>query len=124
MPVKLVLAAVVVVASSCVPCAPVDRSRPQDVCHPADAGAIAAGSPFPLMASTTVVGATCAVTVDGGQVDLFISGSQYCGAGNKPVVFTQLVRCEVPALPDGSYALNTLTPQSFSLPDAGFPPCP
>lgn len=114
----------VLLAFSCGPLCSEKSFAPQKVCS-GDAGAITAGAPFVLMATTSLVTASCAVVVDGGQLNLVIAGSACSGSGGgfaKPAVPVP-VRCEVPALPGGTYTVNSDLPLSFTLPDAGIPPC-
>ena len=111
-------------AFSCGPVCSEKSFAPQRVCSE-DPGAITAGAPFVLMATTSLATASCAVVVDGGQLNLVIAGFACGGKGSgsaKPAL-PQPVRCEVPALPEGTYTVNSDSPFSFTLPDAGIPPC-
>ena len=122
-------ASVVMFAAGCSPpCETLGPVAPEAVCHSADAGAVVAGSPFVLMATTPLVEAGCTVSVDGGQVVLLVEGLS-CAAGSspssaKPVVIKRQVPCEVPALPEGAYVVNSSSFLTFTLPDAGIPSCP
>lgn len=110
------------------PCRTVGSAAPVEVCRAPDAGAITAGTPFVLMGSTTLVSASCSVFVDGGQLDFVMTGTG-CSSGvgfAKPPV-AQHVRCEVPAVPAGTYRVNSEAPLTFAVPesaDAGLPSCP
>lgn len=96
-----------VVASTCtLPCESIS-SIPQTVCHRADAGTIAANAPFVIEGQTSASG-TCSVTVDGGS-----SGPRF-------------VKCNVLALPAGTYTVSSGTQVRFTTPesiDAGVPTC-
>jgi hypothetical protein len=110
-------------------CDPVD-SAPQSVCHRADAGTISADAPFTLEGTTFVRGGACQVSVDGGQLQLLVSGTEACGGTSGSGAFapqapTQ-VACAIPALPAGTYSVNSGTPLTFTIPesaDAGVPNC-
>lgn len=122
---KSLLPSVLLFAWGCgPPCTTPKDSAPHEVCLPPDAGVPAAGAPFVLMGTTTLVGASCAVFVDGGRLELLIAGTA-CRGGtgfSKPPIAAP-VRCEISALPEGSYVVNSLTPLSFTLPDASIPSC-
>lgn len=117
------------IAAACSPpvCDPIS-STPDSVCHRADAGAITAGAPFTLEATSYVRGGACQVVVDGGQIALSISGVSACGgaggAGAAAPVAPSTVTCTIPALAAGTYVVS---PQvTFTIPestDAGVPPC-
>lgn len=122
----LVLAALTVVAFACQPpCEPVSVV-PTSVCFPADGGTLSSGTPFTLQGETYFAGGTCAVTVDGGRIDLLVNGNS-CGTANgASAVRAQPmpVPCAIPALPDGTYTVNSQVPVTFTFPasDAGSVP--
>jgi len=124
------LAAVSFAACSPPVCDPAS-SAPQSVCHRADAGTIAADAPFTLEGTTYVRGGACQVSVDGGQLQLLVSGTAACGGPSgsgafAPAAPTQ-VACAVPALPAGTYSVNSSPALTFTIPesaDAGVPACP
>lgn len=101
------------------------------VCRVND-GMIETGVAFTLEASPPLLGATCQVIIDGGQVQLVLSGLVCGGAGvgsAKPVL-PQRVKCEVPGLDAGTYVVTADPPVTFTVPqpagqadDAGVPPC-
>ncbi len=125
---RIALLAVSFAACSPPVCDPVS-SAPSSVCHRADAGTVAADAPFTLEGTTWLRGGTCQVNVDGGQIDLFVSGVSACGtggAGAAAPAAPSVVRCTIPALPAGTYTVTTSPPVTFTLPesaDAGVPPC-
>lgn len=129
MPVKRLLAASALsFAYGCSPPCSSLSSPPEEVCRPADAGAVVAGEPFELMGITSLVDASCTVSVDGGQLALLLEGNS-CAAGSgapfaKPSVQKHAVPCAVPALAEGTWVANSFFPLSFTLPDAGIPSCP
>lgn len=116
-----------VVASSCTPPCESISSNPQTVCHRPDAGTIAADAPFVLEGETYVSG-TCSVSVDGGRISFAVDGMS-CSAANQDreaPAAPRFVKCNVPALPAGTYTVSTGTPVTFTIPesaDAGVPPC-
>lgn len=108
------------------PCDPVSP-LPQSLCHRADAGEIAPDASFVLEGEVFAQDAQCQVAVDGGQIELTVSGGS-CGAGSANGVraATFPVRCTIPPLPAGSYVVNSLTPTQFDVPlaaDAGVRSC-
>lgn len=110
------------------PCEPVN-AVPSSVCHrSADGGTIVAGAPFILEAATNIYGETCAVNVeDGGRINLLV-GANSCGTANAASavrIAPNPVPCEIPALPDGTYVVNSQVPVNFSIPAAatGVPSC-
>lgn len=118
--------------SGCAPQCESVSPAPASVCRP-DGQMIETGVPFTLEASPPLLGATCQVIIDGGQVQLVLSGLVCGGAGvgsAKPAV-PQRVKCEVPGLDAGTYVVTTDSPVTFTVPqpagqpaDAGVPPCP
>ncbi len=116
------------VAYGCLPapCDPVS-TLPQSLCHRADAGDIAPDASFVLEGKVFTQDAQCQVSVDGGQIELTVSGGS-CGAGslNGARAATFPVRCTIPPLPAGSYVVNSLTAAQFDVPraaDAGVRAC-
>jgi hypothetical protein len=120
-----------VVGWSCapLPCESVSRT-PDSVCRKADAGAIAANTPFVIQGQTFANGG-CQVTIDGGQINLVVdsmscpasSGSGFEAAPAAP----RFVACNVPALDAGTYTVTSSQPVTFTIPesaDAGVPLCP
>jgi len=110
------------------PCEPVN-AVPSQVCHRStDGGTIVAGAPFTLEAQTHIYGGTCTVSVeDGGSINVLVAGNS-CGTTNAASairVVPNPVPCEVPALQEGTYTVNSQVPVTFSLPASGgdVPPC-
>ena len=96
----------------CTPCGPFER-LPETVCVPGDGGAIEAGLPFVLTATVTArsVGEVkCAVVVDGGVIELIVSGEQCPQSGGpfgtKPIAIKTVAECSVPALDAGQYIVR------------------
>lgn len=68
---------------SCTPPCESIASAPQTVCHRADAGLVAADSPFVLQGQSFIRGGTCSVKVDGGQINLSIDGMACAGNSDR-----------------------------------------
>lgn len=128
---KIVLASLVVLSFGCTPpCdATITPAPLQQVCHRADSGVIAADTSFTLEGSTFLQSASCRVVVDGGQLSLFADGTVAC-ADNRASVAERAaplpLRCAIPALPAGTYSVNSSPVLTFTLPesaDAGVPSC-
>ena len=119
----------VLVTWSCspAPCDPLP-SNPQSVCLRADAGAIVPDASFILEGVQYAQNATCLVTIDGGQIDLYVSGTASCGGpGRNETRGPENVQCTIPPLAAGTYVVNSQTPVTFTVPrsaDAGVPVCP
>ena len=101
------------------PCDPVSTA-PQALCHRADAGEIAPDASFVLEGEVFAQGAQCQVGIDGGQIELTVSGGS-CGPGapNGIRAASFPVRCTIPPLPAGAYVVNSLPPTQFSVADVG-----
>ena len=116
-----------VVAASCTPPCESISSSPQTVCHRADAGTIAADAPFVIEGETYTSG-TCSVSVDGGRISLAVDGMSCSGNADRAApAAPRFVKCNVPALPAGTYTVSSGTPVTFTIPesaDAGLPVCP
>ena len=115
-----------VVAASCTPPCESISSSPQTVCHRADAGTIAADAPFVIEGETYTSG-TCSVSVDGGRINLAVDGMSCSGNSDRAAPAPRFVKCNVPALPAGTYTVSSGTPVTFTIPesvDAGVPVCP
>ena len=120
----------------CTPCGPFAR-RPESVCVPSDGGAIEGGQPFVLTATVTASSAAeakCAVVVDGGVIEIIVSGEECRQSGGpfgaKPIAIKGVAECAVPALEAGQYTVRGVTP-SFDVvvnvggdAGAGVPVCP
>lgn len=123
----ILLTTLVLAAWSCSPpCVPVNTPAPlQQLCHRADAGAIAPNSPFVLEGTTGLQSGTCRVAIDGGQIDLFVDGTASCSeaAGFADRAAPLPVRCAIPGLAAGSYTVNSSPALTFTIPDAGVMPC-
>ena len=118
----------VLVTWSCVPpCDPLP-SNPQSVCRRADAGAIVPDASFILEGVQYSQNATCLVTIDGGQIDLYVGRTEYCGShGTNEIRAPDNVQFTIPPLAAGTYVVNSATPTTFTIPesaDAGVPVCP
>lgn len=127
---KLIAGVVVALASfSCAPQCESVSSSPQTVCRRADAGAIAADAPFVVEGETFVNGGACSVTVDGGAINLSVAGMACTGGsanGALAPAQPQFIKCNVPALPAGTYVVTTSPSVTFTIPgaaDGGFPNC-
>lgn len=110
----LVLVAVAGVALNlgCTPCTKFD-TRPESVCLPPNSGALE-GHSFDLEA-TVSSGAqvSCAVSVDGGSIELTLSGDDCPSAspfGAKPIVRKSTTKCTIPALDAGQYTVFGMVP--------------
>lgn len=130
---RILFAALALAGFSCapLPCESIS-SNPQSVCRRADAGAIAANTPFVVEGQTFVRNGTCSVSVDGGQITLAVDGMA-CSAANGRSDFEaapaapSFVKCNVPALAAGTYTVSTSTPSTFTVPegaDGGLAACP
>lgn len=129
---KILFVALALTGFSCapLPCESIS-SNPSSVCRRADAGTIAANTPFVVEGQTFVRNGTCSVTVDGGQINLAVDGMS-CPRGNGGTNFEapaapSFVKCNVPALAAGTYTVSTSTPSTFTVPegaDGGLPACP
>lgn len=114
---------------SCTPCETTLTPAPlQNVCHRADAGAIEPNAPFVLEGTNGSRTGTCRVVVDGGQIDLFADLSTFCeapfGGAAAPREPPGPIRCTIPALPVGTYSVNSVPGLTFTIPDAGVASCP
>lgn len=113
---------------NCTPqCDPVPNN-PQNICHLADAGPIAPDTSFVLQGTIFLTDPVCTVTIDGGQIDLQVTGVSYCGAvGNSAAArAADRAKCTIPALPAGTYSVNSQPALTLTLPqsaDAGVPTC-
>jgi hypothetical protein len=98
------------------------------VCHQADAGPIASNAAFVLRAQPNTFVTACSVAVDAGAIVLSFAGGTTCGArgGQGAPAPLQPIACTVPALPSGTYSLNTTPATTLTIPqgaDGGVPPC-
>lgn len=130
------LALIVALAALVVACSPPCETATivaRSVCVAADAGALTPGAAFTVFATHNFNSrAACTVSVDGGAITLSLVSAvgTFCAAGTgngarAPQPAAQPEPCEVPALPAGSYVIDTTpTPTAFTLPDAGFATCP
>lgn len=108
------------------PCEPASTA-PQALCHRADAGELAPDASFVLEGQVFAQDAQCQVGIDGGQIELSVSGLS-CGpsSANGVRAATFPVRCTIPPLPAGSYVVNSLPVTQFTVPesaDSGIPDC-
>jgi hypothetical protein len=113
---------------SCAPCDPIPTST-FGLCHRADAGEMAPDASFVLEGTVGVFNSTCAVTVDGGAIDLQIIGTPSCGPGVGSGVAApeKPVKCTIPPLPAGTYTVNSQPAVTLTLPtpaDGGIRACP
>lgn len=124
-----VISSLSLLASGCTPpCVAITTPAPlQQVCHRADAGAIAPDSPFVLEGTTGLQSGSCRVAIDGGQLDLFVDGTASCADGTSGAFAERAapapVRCVIPGLPAGTYDVNSSPALTFTIPDAGVAPC-
>lgn len=113
-------------AFSCTPpCDPVS-SHLSSLCHRADAGAIAPDASFVLEGTSYVFSSVCEVGIDGGSIELQVTGSPGCGTGGAAAARAAPapVKCTIPPLAAGTYTVNSQPEVSFTIPgDAGVPPC-
>ena len=128
---KTLLASIFVRAAwSCAPrCDPVSVA-PTSLCfRSTDGGNVAANTPFTLEGQVSFSEGTCsAVVLDGGTIDLLVRGNS-CGTANgqsAQVARPSPVPCAIPALPDGTYTVNSQPPVTFAIPAfdvGGLPIC-
>ncbi len=96
------------------------------MCRQINDGQIETNVPFSIEATPKLISGSCQVTVDGGLLELTISGTTCTGTGGgaKPVMPSAVV-CAVPPLAAGAYSVKGTT-VTFTVPgsaDAGFQPC-
>lgn len=127
---RLLLCVAVLATLALVACgAPCDPITPaiSTVCHQADAGAIAANSGFVLRAEPNTFASSCTATVDGGAIVLTLNGGGTCSSGSgQALQAVRPVPCAIPALPAGTYSVNTLPNTTLTIPqgaDGGVPVC-
>lgn len=137
---RTLLLAVLGVTGLLVACSPCNNERADPItvsatslCTRSDAGTITVGAPFTIFANHNVSGsATCVVGVDGGSIQLTLTATPSgggCGVGGPGIGAPALpapqpAACAIPALDAGTYAVNTTTPSSLTLPyDGGIDPC-
>lgn len=116
-------------AWSCAPqCDPVSVV-PTSLCfRSTDGGNVAANTPFTLEGRVYFDQGTCSARVDGGRIDLLVSGNS-CGTANSASAQRSApmpVPCAIPALPDGTYTVNSQPPVTFAIPAfdvGGLPIC-
>lgn len=121
---RTLLFAFVLAAWSCSPpCVPVNTPAPlQGACRPG--AAIVPDAGFALQGRTQ--SGTCQVSVDGGQLDLVVNSASCSLANGAADIAAPIVSCAIPALPAGTYTVNSNPPLTFTIPesaDAGVPPC-
>jgi hypothetical protein len=121
----VVVGVVVALNLGCSPCKPFDR-RPESVCVPPDGGALVGGQPFVLAATvslSSVAEVKCDVGVDGGVIDLTVSGvecpADVNGLAAKPVLIKGTAPCAVPALEAGQYLVRGIVPSLDVLVNVG-----
>lgn len=98
------------------------------MCHQADAGPIAANAAFVVRAQPNTYVSACSVTVDGGAITLSLTATSTCGSGGGQGIQAPLqpIACAIPALPMGTYSLNTTPATTLTIPqgaDGGVPAC-
>ena len=127
---KTLLASMFVLAAwSCAPrCDPVSVA-PTSLCfRSTDGGNVAANTPFTLEGQVYFDQGTCSATVDGGRIELLVSGNS-CGTANSASavrIAPMPVSCAIPSLPDGTYTVNSQPPVTFAIPAfdvGGLPIC-
>lgn len=124
----LVVPALVLIGIACspLPCEPITSTLTQ-VCHRADAGALAPDASFVLEGDSSAFGA-CVVSVDGGAISLSVTGgANSCGGGTGGARAPAApVKCTLPPLAAGTYTVNSQPALTFTLPldvDGGVPTC-
>lgn len=101
------------------PCDPVSNA-PQSLCHRPDAGEVVPDASFVLEGEVFVAQGQCTVGVDGGQIELSVSGlACSASAPNGARAATVPVRCTIPPLPAGTYTVNSLPPTEFTISTSG-----